>query len=113
MTISKALISTAAAAATLAFAPAAFAGERTIEVRTSDLNLARPSAQAELQDRVARAVRKVCLSKVARNAGERQDVKRCEADAWAGANAQMTQRIAEYKAQRGRNAAARLKLASD
>jgi UrcA family protein len=113
VTIKKALISTAATAALFAIAPAVHAGERTVEVRTSDLNLTRPSAQAELQQRIARAVRKVCRSRVADNATERQDLKRCEADAWAAANAQTTQRIAEHKAQRGRNAAVRLKLAAD
>ena len=113
MTIFKALLSSTAAAAMLSMAPAVSAAERTIEVKTTDLNLSRPSAQAQLQKRISRAVRKVCQSGVTRNLGERQDVQRCEAAAWSGANAQMPVRIAEHKAQRGRKSAARLKLASD
>jgi UrcA family protein len=103
----------AVVAAALAFAVPASAGVRTTEVSTSDLDLARPSAQQTLEERIDRAVRKVCRSHVANNLGERRDVAECEANARADADAQMTQRVAEHKADRKSAAKARLKLASD
>lgn len=106
-------LSLAALAASMALTAPAFAEYRTVEVRTSDLDLARPSAQAKLQDRIARAVKNVCRSKSSRSIIEQQDVKRCEAEATASAEAQMVERIALHKAQRKTAATARLKLASD
>jgi UrcA family protein len=103
----------AIAGAVLAFAFPASAAVRTTVVSVADLDLTRPSAQQQLEDRIDRAVRKVCRGHVALNMAEQRDVTKCKADARAGAEAQMTQRIAEHKAGRKNAAKARLKLASD
>jgi UrcA family protein len=100
MATPKALISLAIFAGSIAFTVPASADVRTMEVRVDDLDLTRPSAQDRLQERIDRAVRKVCVSNVTRNAGERNDTKRCEADARADAEAQATDRIADHKNQR-------------
>lgn len=117
MARNTALLSLIALAGSTALAAPAFASERpferTVEVRISDLDLARPSAQARLEQRISRAVRNVCRSNSSRAVSEREDVKRCEADAFARAEAQMSERIALHKAQRLTASAARLKLASD
>jgi UrcA family protein len=103
----------AAAAVALAFAVPASAGVRTVEVSVSDLDLNRPSAQQRLDERIDRAVRKVCRTKVAQNLGERQDVAECEANARADAEAQKALRIAEHRDVRKNAAKSRLKLAAD
>ncbi len=112
-----ALLSLAALAGSIAFAGPAFASDnphmRSVEVRISDLDLARPSAQAKLQERITRAVQNVCRSKGSRSIAEKGDVARCEADALARAQQQVTERIALHKAQRLTKASARLKLAAD
>jgi UrcA family protein len=117
MARNKALLSLITLAGSIALSAPAFAGERpyerTVEVRISDLDLARPSAQAKLQDRISRAVKNVCRSNTSRSIAEQEDVKRCEAEATANAKAQMSERIALHKAQRLTTAASRLKLASD
>lgn len=97
----------AAAASVLALAAPAAAQERTIEVRVNDLDLGRPSAQEQLQDRIDRAVRKVCARPSARNSGERQDVAVCETKARSGAEAQADDRISDHKADRSRTASKR------
>lgn len=53
------LICTAAVAAALAATPA-LAGQPSERVAYSDLNLATPHGQAELQDRLDKAARRVC-----------------------------------------------------
>jgi UrcA family protein len=83
-----------AAAAAMIAVPAS-AGVRTMEVRTGDLDLSRAVGQQELQDRIDRAVRKVCRSNVARTLGERKDVAQCEENARAGALVQAEERIAQ------------------
>lgn len=110
---SKALISVIMFAGTLSLTAPAFAGERSIEISVRGLDLTRPSAQARLQDRVARAIRTVCGSRSLRDVSDHTDVKRCEAEAKASANLQITDRIAEHKVKRGLAASAKLKLASD
>ncbi len=110
---SKALISVIMFAGTLSLTTPAFADERTIEISVQDLDLARPSVQARLQDRVDRAVRTVCRSESSRAISERADVKRCEAKAKADADRQITQRIAEYKNDRRVATRSNLKVASD
>jgi UrcA family protein len=113
MARNKAMLSLVALGTSMALAVPAYAGERSVEVRISDLDLARPSAQAKLQERVTRAVRNVCRSQSSRAISERAEVQRCETEARAKANMQISARIAEHKAQRLVIAASRLKLASD
>jgi UrcA family protein len=113
MATPKALLSFAIAAGMLAVATPAMADERTVEVRTSDLDLARPSAQQELNDRIGRAIHRVCRSKVAKNLGERKDVEQCETNAKANADAQAAERIAEHKDLRKQLARARLERVGD
>jgi UrcA family protein len=113
MATQKAFFTIAFFAGSLASIAPASADVRTMEVRVSDLDLSRPSAQIRLQERIDRAVRKVCRSNAAHNLAERQDVSRCETGAKAGAQAQMTQRIAEHKDLRKQLARAKLQLAAD
>jgi UrcA family protein len=103
----------AAAATALSLSVPAHAGLRTTEVSVNDLDLSRPSAQQRLDDRIKRAVRKVCRSHVAANLGERQDVAECEANARADAEAQKAERIASHKESRRAALKSRLKVASD
>jgi UrcA family protein len=91
----------------------AFAEMRTIEVQTSDLNLSNASGQDRLQRRIENAVRQVCRSHIARNFGERQDIAKCEAEARVDAQAQVSQRIAEYRAKGTKIGSADMKIASD
>lgn len=109
----KSLISMTACVAAVALVAPAQAGERTVEVKTHDLDLARPSAQAKLQDRITRAARTACRSNDSRQISERADVKRCEAAAKANAEAQVAERVAEHKMQRNLAQRARIKVASD
>jgi UrcA family protein len=113
MATSKLPLSIAAAVTAFAFAVPASAGIRTTEVQVHDLDLARPSAQERLKERIDRAVRKVCRSGQAKNFGERQDLAQCEANARADAEAQASDRIAQHKSNRKQAASARLKLAAD
>lgn len=57
--VTKAVIVTALASATLFAAPAAFA--RSVEVRYADLDLTTDTGRVELDRRVVRAARGVCL----------------------------------------------------
>ena len=110
---SKALISLGLCAGALIFSSPVLAQERTVQVTISDLNLASPSGQMQLQKRVARAARAVCSSNDSRSAREHATARKCEAEAKIGAEPRIAQRIAEYKAQRGLAVRANLKLASD
>jgi UrcA family protein len=92
---SKALISLALCAATLAVSTPALAQERTVKVTVRDLDLADPSDQAELQNRVTRAVRNVCSSNGSRGAREHMEAKKCEARAQASAETKVAARIAQ------------------
>jgi UrcA family protein len=109
----KALLSLALCAASIAVVAPASAGERTIKIKVDDLDLARPSAQAKLEMRVANAVRSVCGSRDSRQLGEQADIKRCEAEATANAEAQMAERIAAYKVQRNLAKRGAFKVATD
>lgn len=92
----------AAAALGLACAPAApaFAGpaeKMTIEVDVSDINLATPSGQQRLDDRVERAVRTVCRINSVQT-GTRlmsRDARACLAKARASAKSQVAALIAD------------------
>jgi UrcA family protein len=110
---SKALISLGLCAGALIFSSPVLAQERTVQVTVSDLNLASPSGQMQLQKRVARAARSVCRDGDMRSARENAEARKCEAQAKAGAEPRIAERIAQYKAQRGLAARANLKLASD
>ncbi len=109
---SKALISLALCAGALVLSTPVLAQERSVDVTVRDLDLADPSDQAELQTRVARAVRTVCSSNGTLGARERMDKKKCEARAQASAETKVAARIAESG---GRSVAIRtgVKLASD
>jgi UrcA family protein len=108
----KALISIALCAGTLAVSTPALAQERTAKVTVRDLDLADPSDQAELQNRVTRAVRTVCSSNGSRGAREHVEAKKCEARTQASTETKVAARIAQSG---GRSVAARtdVKLASD
>jgi UrcA family protein len=110
---SKALISIGLCAGALILSSPVLAQERTIEVTIDDLNLASSSGQMQLQKRVARAARSVCRNGDVRSARENAEAKECEAEAKAGAEQAITERIAQYKAQRGLAVRTNLKLASD
>jgi UrcA family protein len=110
---SKALISIGLCAGTLIFSSPVLAQQRSVEVAVNDLNLASPSGQIRLQERVARAARTVCGSNETRGAREHAAAKECEAQAKASAEQGITERIAHYKAQRGIATRANRKLASD
>lgn len=101
------------AAAALTFATPAFAGVRTTKVKIGDLDLTNPAAQRQLDERIDRAVRKVCRSNFVNNFDARRDIAQCEANARSDAKAQMAQRIAEQKSLRKDAVKTRLKLASD
>lgn len=76
------IFSAAIAAGTLAFATApAFAAERSVEVRYGDLDLTTDSGASALQQRVKRAVVRVCGRPDVRNLAEMQDMERCRKDA--------------------------------
>ena len=109
---SKALISFALCAGTLVLSNPVLAQERTVKVTVRDLDLANPSDQAELQTRVARAVRTVCSSNGTRGISERMDAKKCEARAQASTDTTVAARIAQSG---GRSVAIQtdVKLASD
>lgn len=113
MATTKLPLTFAATALALAFVVPASAGVRTVEVSVNDLDLNRPSAQQRLDERIDRAVRKVCRSKVAHNLGQRKDVAECEANARADAEAQKVKHIAEHRDIRNNAAKSRLKLAAD
>ena len=108
----KALISHALCTGTLVFSTPVLAQERSIKVTVRALDLADPSDQAELQNRVARAVRTVCSSNGIRGAREHMDKKKCEARAQSSAETKVAARIAQDT---GRSVAIRtgVKLASD
>jgi UrcA family protein len=89
----KALISLAFCAGTLVLSNPVLAQEHTVKVTVRDLDLADPSDQAELQSRVARAVRNVCSSNGIRGAREHMDKKKCEARAQASAETKVAARI--------------------
>ena len=109
---SKALISIVLFTGTLVLSTPVLAQERSVEVTVRDLDLADPSDQAELQTRVARAVRTVCSSNGIRGAREHMDKKKCEARAQSNAETKVAARIAQSG---GRSVAIRtgVKLASD
>jgi UrcA family protein len=109
MATPKPIIALAAMISGLAFTAPAFADARTVEVRTNDLDLSSPAGVARLDKRINNAIRQVCVSRIARTPGERQEVEKCEADARADAAVKMSQRIAQYRGTR----IARAKLASD
>lgn len=76
--------SAAIAAGMLTFATApAFAAERSVEVRFADLDLTTENGASALQQRVKRAVTRVCGRADVRDLVEMQDVKRCRSDASA------------------------------
>ena len=100
-------------ASVLAFSTPAMAEERSKMVRTGDLDLSGPQGQAELQSRIDRAVKSVCVSKSVRTITDQKDVAQCEAAARSDAEAQFTQRIVAFQDYRkGRNQRA-VTLASD
>lgn len=109
---SKALISLALCAGSLVLSTPVLAQERSVTVAVRDLDLAEPTDQAELQTRIARAVRTVCSSNVTHGARDHMDKKKCEARAQASAETKVAARIAQSG---GRNAAIRtgVILASD
>lgn len=109
MATPKPLIALAAMIGSLALTTPAFADYRTVEVKTKDLDLSSDAGQERLEQRINRAVKQVCVSRIARNPMERKEVEKCEADARANAEAQATDRIARYQ---GARVASR-KLASD
>lgn len=100
-------------AASLTMASPLLAQERSVEVQVRDLDLARPSSQVRLQDRIARAARSVCRDSNDRDAMSRAQAKRCEARAKQSADAQVNERIAQHKQMRSQAARATQKLASD
>ena len=109
---SKALISFALCAGTLVFSNPVLAQERTVKITVRDLDLAAPSDQAELQNRVARAVRTVCSSNGTRGVREHMQAKKCEARTQASTETKVAARIAQSG---GRSVAIQtdVKLASD
>ena len=109
---SKALISFALCAGTIVLSNPVLAQERTVKVAVRDLDLADPSDQAELQTRVARAIRTVCSSNGTRGIRERMEAKNCEARTQASTETKVAARIAQSG---GRSVAVRsdVKLASD
>ena len=109
---SKALIPLALCAGTLVLPNPVLAQERTVKVTVRDLDLANPSDQAELQSRVARAVRTVCSSNGPRGAREHIETKKCAAQTQASAATKVAARIAQSG---GRSVATRtdVTLASD
>ena len=109
---SKALISLALCAGTLAVTHPALAQERTVKVTVRDLDLADPSDQVELQNRVTRAVRTVCNSNGTRGVSDQIEAKKCEARTRAQTETKVAARIAQSG---GRSVAIRngVQLASD
>ena len=109
---SKALISLALCIGSLAVSTPALAQERSVKVTVRDLDLVNPSDQAELQSRVARAVRDVCSDNGTRGVRERMEAKECEARTQASAETKVAARIAKSG---GRSVAIRndVKLASE
>lgn len=61
----------------------ALAAERSVEVAYGDLDLTTDAGASTLQQRVKRAVTKVCGTADVRNISEVQDVKRCRSEASA------------------------------
>ena len=108
----KALISLALCAGTLFVSTPVLAQERSVKVNVRDLDLADPSDQAELQNRVTRAVRTVCNDSGTRGVRERMEAKKCEASTQASTETKVAARIAQSS---GRSVAIRtgVKLASD
>lgn len=72
----------AAAGLALTSAPA-FASDRSVEVRYGDLDLTSDGGASTLQQRVKRAVEKVCGRADIRNIAEMQDMRRCRNEASA------------------------------
>jgi UrcA family protein len=107
----KLSLSVVAAAAAM-FAVPAMAGVKTVEVETGDLDLSREAGQQELQDRIERAVRRVCDSTAVRPLSERQAIAKCEKNARADAQVQAEQLIAENGQLRNQLARAR-RVATD
>jgi UrcA family protein len=104
MATPKTILPLSVASLLLAVAVPASAEMRTTEVRVSDLNLANPAGQQELESRIERAIKNVCRSNSSKSLSERQDVARCEASARTRAVAQAEARIAAYKAKNTRMA---------
>ena len=109
---SKSLISLALCAGTLVLSNPVLAQERTVKVNVRDLDLADPSDQAELRNRVMRAVRTVCNDSGTRGLRERMEAKKCEVRTQANTETKVAERIAQSG---GRSVAIRtdVKLASD
>lgn len=72
----------AAAGLVLTSAPA-LASDRSVEVRYDDLDLSSDNGASTLQQRVKRAVQKVCGRADIRNITEMQDMQRCRNEASA------------------------------
>ena len=66
-----------------AFADSTSGKTRSVEVRYHDLDISTDKGAAELNKRVAFAIRRVCGSADIRNSIERQDMQRCRAEAKA------------------------------
>ena len=105
----KATISAGLCAATLIMSNPAFAEVRSVAVKVSDLNLATPTGQAQLEKRVIRAARSVCSSD-SHSVRDLVAAQKCEARAIAKAEPKIASRVAE---QRGIAIRTDLKLASD
>lgn len=110
---SKALISLSMCAATLVFSNPVLAQERTVKVTMRDLDLAKASDQAELQVRVARAVRTVCSSNGTRGIRDQVEAKKCAARTQASAETKVAERIAQQGGTRSVAIRADRNLASD
>lgn len=109
----KALISLGLCAATLAISTPVLAQERTVKVIVSDLDLAGPSGQKELQNRVTRAARIVCNTNGSRSAREHVQAKECEAQVMANAEPKVAERIAQQNGNRSVAIRSDIKLAAD
>jgi UrcA family protein len=113
MATQKAKLTFGIIASLLAFSTPALAEGRSKMVRTSDLNLATPDGQAELQSRIDRAIKTVCVSNSAITLADMRDAHQCETAARAAADAQVSQRIAAYQDYRKGRSQRAVTLASD
>jgi UrcA family protein len=106
MATPKLSLSAALLSGLLALSAPASAEWRTAEVQLNDLNLASSAGQAELKNRLERAIKNVCRSNNSKAATERRDVAQCETNARVAALAKAEQRIAAYMAKNERIASA-------
>ena len=108
----KALISLALCAGALVLSNPVLAQERSVKVAVRGLDLADRSDQAELQNRVTRAVRTVCNDSGTRGLRERMEARKCQARIQASTKTEIAARVAQSG---GRSVANRadVKLASD